>query len=179
MTNKLSIADIVLTGLVITLIYIAGSIIKIPSLGGFVHIGDCMVFLSAVILGTKKGTFAAAVGMALVDVLGGYIFWTPFTFIIKGGMAFIVGTIIQKSNNTNYKIYTIAFLMAGIFMIIGYFFAGIIVAYLITENVTTIMAGVIYSSKDIIGNIIQVIVGIIIALPLAKVAIIMQRNRYN
>ena len=67
--------DLVLTGLMIALIYLAGSIIKIPSIGGFVHIGDCMVFLSVIVLGKKRGAIASAAGMFLVDVLGGYYLW--------------------------------------------------------------------------------------------------------
>lgn len=86
--NKtLNVKELVLMGLMIALVYLAGSIIKIPSLGGFIHIGDCMVFLSVILLGKKKGAVSSALGMFLVDALGGYYLWAPFTLIIKGAMA--------------------------------------------------------------------------------------------
>lgn len=47
--------DLVLTSLIIALVFIAGMVIKIPTVGGFVHLGDCMVFLSVIVLGKKRG----------------------------------------------------------------------------------------------------------------------------
>lgn len=159
--------DLVLTGLMIALIYLAGSIIKIPSIGGFVHIGDCMVFLSVIILGKKRGAIASAIGMFLVDVLGGYYLWAPFTLLIKGCMAYIAGSFIEKINIRNNTLkYIISFSIASIFMVIAYFASGIIMASLFTQKVGLI-EGIIYASKDILGNIIQVITGMIIAVPLS------------
>lgn len=159
--------DLVLTGLMIALIYLAGSIIKIPSIGGFVHIGDCMVFLSVIVLGKKRGAIASAAGMFLVDVLGGYYLWAPFTLIIKGCMAYISGSIIEKVNIKRMTLkYVAAFSVASIFMVIAYFASGIIMASLFTQK-AGLLEGIIYSSKDIIGNVIQVVTGMIIAVPLS------------
>ena len=75
MDNKLSTKELVLMGLMIALVWLAGSVIRIPSVGGFVHVGDCMVFLSVVVLGKKKGAVVSALGMrALVDALGRILF---------------------------------------------------------------------------------------------------------
>ena len=95
MDNKLSTKELVLMGLMIALVWLAGSVIRIPSVGGFVHVGDCMVFLSVVVLGKKKGAVVSALGMMLVDALGGYYLWAPFTFVIKGVMAYIAGSILE------------------------------------------------------------------------------------
>lgn len=169
----------VLMGLMIALTYLAGSIIKIPSVGGFVHIGDCMVFLSVIILGKKKGAVSSGLGMFLVDVLGGYYFWAPFTLIIKGAMAYLAGFILEKMSKSNgTKRYTIAFLCSGIFMVIAYFLSGIIVSGFLTENAGLIQ-GIIFSAKDIVGNIIQVGTGIVIALPLSAVIIRAKQTAFN
>lgn len=167
----LNTKEMVLMGLMIALIFLAGSIIKIPSVGGFVHIGDCMVFLSVIVLGKKKGSVASALGMFLVDALGGYYFWAPFTFIIKGGMAYIEGVVLEKMIDSKETIrYITAFLISGIFMVIAYFFAGIIIAGFFTEKAGLIQ-GLVYASKDIVGNIVQVGTGIVIALPLSAIII--------
>ena len=168
MTQRFNTSDIVLTALMTSLVYIAGSIIKIPSLGGFVHIGDCMVFVSAFLLSPRKAAFASGVGMLLVDVLGGYMLWAPSTFIIKSVMALIAAQIIKQSLFGGYKVQLLAFGVAAIFMVIGYFIAGVIIASVLTGDVDSIMAGILFASRDIVPNIIQVITGIIIALPLCK-----------
>jgi len=169
MTNKIDTKKMVLIGLMIALTFVAGSVIRIPTFGGFVHIGDCMVFISVVLLGKKNGAIASALGMLLVDVLGGYYFWAPFTFIIKGSMAYIVGFILEKLEyKIGFKKYIIAFLSGGVFMVIAYFFAGIIVAMFFTQKGGVIL-GIMYASKDIFGNIIQVVTGMVIAFPLIRV----------
>lgn len=174
-SKNMNTKDMVLMGLMIALVYLAGSIIKIPSLGGFVHIGDCMVFLSVIVLGKKRGSVASGLGMFLVDILGGYYFWAPFTLVIKGVMAYIAGTILEKMTGTKESIrYIIAFIISGVFMVIGYFFSGMIIAGFLTEK-AGIIQGLIYASKDILGNIIQVGTGIVIALPLS--AIVMKAKK--
>ncbi|OCA99247.1 ECF transporter S component [Clostridium beijerinckii] len=168
-SKSLNTSELVLMGLMIALTYIAGSIIKIPSVGGFVQIGDCMVFLSVIVLGRKKGAISSALGMFLVDALGGYYFWAPFTLVIKWGMAYIAGSILEKMSENKVTVrYTIAFVSSGIFMVIAYFFAGIIISGFLTEKIGLIQ-GIAYSAKDILGNIIQVSTGIVIALPLSAV----------
>jgi uncharacterized membrane protein len=179
----LSTKELVLTALMIALVYLAGSIIKVPTVGGFVHIGDCMVFLSVVVLGKKKGAAASAFGMLLVDVLSGYYMWAPFTFVIKGIMAYIAGAIIEKIGGKNAfesfnKQYIIGFIAGGIFMVIGYFFAGTILAGLLTDRIGLVQ-GLAVAAKDIITNIIQVVTGIVIAIPLSAVVISAKKKVFN
>lgn len=181
--NTLRNRELVLTALMIAIVYLAGSIIRIPSIGGFVHIGDCMVFLSVILLGKKRGALASAIGMLLVDVLSGYYFWAPFTFIIKGVMAYIAGSIIEyidnKKGNTQFKAeYIFAFIIAGIFMIIGYFIAGTILAGFFTDKIG-IIKGLAFAAKDIMGNIIQVTTGIVIAMPLSTCIVIAKKRVFN
>lgn len=172
MDNRLSTKELVLMGLMIALVWLAGSVIRIPSVGGFVHLGDCMVFLSVVVLGKKKGSVASAFGMMLVDVLGGYYLWAPFTFIIKGAMAYIAGSILERldSNHGKSFSYIVSFLVSGIFMVVAYFGAGIIMAAFLTEKAGLIQ-GIVYSAKDILGNIVQVGTGIVIALPVSAIVL--------
>ena len=170
MDNKLSTKELVLMGLMIALVWLAGSVIRIPSVGGFVHVGDCMVFLSVVVLGKKKGAVVSALGMMLVDALGGYYLWAPFTFVIKGVMAYIAGSILEvlEMKYSKSVSFVVSCFIAGIFMVIAYFGAGIIMAGFLTEKAGLIQ-GIVYSAKDIIGNIIQVGTGIVIALPVSAI----------
>src|SRR3712207_8052524 len=42
-------------GIMAAIVFVATSIVHIPSIMGVVHLGDSMVFLAAILLGRKKG----------------------------------------------------------------------------------------------------------------------------
>jgi len=79
--------------------------IRVPFTGGYIHLGDSMVFLSGLLLGPLFGAFAAGVGSAFADLLGGYTMWIIPTFLIKALMAGLVGVIIHY---TQHKLRTYA-----------------------------------------------------------------------
>lgn len=125
-TNKL-----VLTALMVCLVLLATYIIKIPSpfTQGYVHLGDTMIFLSVLLLGKKGGAAAAGLGSALADLMGGYAAYAPWTFIIKGLMAFIMGMFIEimlKKKKHHVKIGSVPLIeifgmvIAGFVMVVGY-----------------------------------------------------------
>ncbi|ELC8442971.1 ECF transporter S component [Clostridium perfringens] len=166
----------VFTALMIAIIFISANLIRIPTVGGFVHLGDCMVLLSAALLGKRRGAIASGIGMALVDLYSGYIIWAPFTFIIKALMAYIAGYLLEVNHRKNYLI---PFLFSGVFMVVAYFLAGGIIAFLFTGSSNTLIGALAYSAKDIIGNIIQVGVGIVIALPLSKILYKQEKKSFS
>ncbi|HKM28998.1 MAG TPA: ECF transporter S component [Anaerovoracaceae bacterium] len=129
-TNK-----VVLTALMMCMIILATMFIKVPTpfTQGYVHLGDAMIFLSVLLLGKNRGALAAGLGSAMADVLGGYVAWAPWTFIIKVLMAWVMGIFIermvksQKHHRTLLGvpvIEIIGMVFSGIVMVIGYFVAG-------------------------------------------------------
>ena len=67
---------------------------KVPIGGGYVHFGDCIIYVAAMILGPIPGAVVGAIGHSLADFISGYpIFCIP-TFIIKGIMGFAIGKIV-------------------------------------------------------------------------------------
>ncbi|WP_426348387.1 ECF transporter S component [Alloiococcus sp. CFN-8] len=166
MNSKLR--DLVQIPLMAAIIFVAAYMIHIPTVGGgMVHLGDSMIFIAAVVLGKKRGAYASAVGMALFDILSGFAIWAPFTFIIKGTMAYIAGDILSKSRNLGFKAQLPAFLAASIFMVPAYFLAQVLIGALITGELGWKVA-LIYALKDVPANIFQVGAGIVIAMPLLK-----------
>jgi uncharacterized membrane protein len=85
------------TGIMTALVFIATFAIRIPIpfTDGYVHLGDCMIFLAALLLGWKYGAFAAGVGSMLADLLGGYPHWALPTLVIKALMALLVALAIN------------------------------------------------------------------------------------
>lgn len=129
---------IVLTGLMMCLVTVATMFIKVPVpfTQGYVHLGDSMIFLAVLILGKRDGVIAAGVGSALGDILGGYAFWAPWTLVIKGIMALIMGLfldgMIKKKgaiHGENAKVgflEVVAMTLAGLFMVAGYYVTEVI-----------------------------------------------------
>ena len=128
------IQKLVMTALMICLVLLLTSTFKIPvpMTQGYVHLGDAMIFLSVMLLGKRDGALAAGIGSALGDILGGYAFWAPWTFVIKFLMAFIMGLFIEKAGarhdveNGNYKVTWIdlaGMVIGGLEMAGGYLIA--------------------------------------------------------
>ena len=91
--------------------------IPIPMTQGYVHLGDAMIYLGVLILGKKQGAIAAALGSALGDILGGFAFWAPWSFVIKFAMAYIAGTQIDKTHKV------VSMTAGGLVMCAGYLIA--------------------------------------------------------
>lgn len=94
--------------------------IPIAVTNGYTHLGDCAIFVGVMILGRRDGVFAAAIGAALSDLLGGFLLWVIPTFVIKGIMAFVMGTVIEKALPEKKGNWLIGAILGGICQIVGY-----------------------------------------------------------
>ena len=113
----------VLTALFAAMIYVITAFVKIPTLQGYIHIGDGLIFLAASLLPTPYAMAAGAVGAGMSDYLSGYALWVLPTVIIKAAMASVItskkDTLINKRN-------LIAIIPAAAINIVGYFVASCI-----------------------------------------------------
>ena len=91
--------------------------VPVPVTGGYVHLGDGMIFLAAMLLG-PIGVAAAAVGSALSDLVGGYMTYIIPTFLIKGAIALVAWKLHKPGN---WLQTAIAFIIAEAVMVAGYF----------------------------------------------------------
>lgn len=114
-----SASRLVLTSLTACLIMLGTLLFRIPvpMTQGYVHLGDAMIYIGVLLLGRKQGSFAAALGSALGDILGGFAFWAPWSFIIKYAMAFVAGSLIKRSSRI------ISMTAGGFVMCTGYLIA--------------------------------------------------------
>jgi uncharacterized membrane protein len=134
------------------LVFIATYSFKVPSLHGYTHLGDCMIFISVLILGEKKGGIAGGIGASLADLIGGYMIWIVPTFFIKFIMAFIMGLLIEKFLfNVKFN-WVFGAGIGGIFQIIAY------------TLVKIPLFGMTYAIAGIYGLTIQTISGVIISI---------------
>ncbi|WP_461207087.1 ECF transporter S component [Clostridium sp. DL1XJH146] len=167
---RVNLNSMVYVALMAAVIYAIAQI-RVPAPMGVVHLGDSMVLMAAILLGKKKGAVAAAIGMTLFDILGGYLVWAPFTMVIKFSMAYVAGAIAFRKdyNGENIKNNLLAFIVASIVMIFGYYLSGIIVAKMLLSSAATWYAANIMALNEVIFNVGQGVAAIVIALPLSKV----------
>lgn len=125
----------------------------IPANGGLVHLGNVPVFVAAAIFGKKEGAVTGALGLGLFDLLNGWVAWAPFTFVICGLIGFTYATIVKERTSIIFQI--LAVVVAVIIKVGGYYIAE----------------GIIYGNwiapaASIPGNIVQITVAGIIAIPI-------------
>lgn len=79
--------------LMIALVLISTYAIKIPVpfTQGYIHAGDSMIFIAALLFGWRFGALAGGIGSTMADLLGGYAHWAIPTLIIKTLMGAFVG----------------------------------------------------------------------------------------
>ena len=108
----------VFCALVFTMTWVA---IPAPSVGN-INLGDCMVILSASLIGGWYGTLAAALGASLCDIASGYTIYAPGTFIIKALMVVVI-ILLRKVAFKNNKLLSliVSGVCAEVVMILGYF----------------------------------------------------------
>ena len=163
--NREKTIKIILAGLMMAMIVVATMLIVIPSpfTGGYIHLGDAMIFLSVLILGWRYGAVAAGAGSALADLLVGYAVWAPWTLIIKGVMGAVMGLFILKAMQKPGK----SILGVPVYQLIGMILAGcfMVAGYYVAEGV--IYGNFVAAALGIPWNIVQFSVGTVIATILA------------
>ncbi len=120
MKNTYTVKDITKMAMMATITFIGVYLVKIPSLHGYAHLGDCMIFLSVMVLGSRKGALAGGIGAALSDLIGGYMQWIIPTFFIKYIMGRIMGLFIDKIMPEAKLNWLIGSVVGGIVQIILY-----------------------------------------------------------
>ena len=96
MKSDSQIRGLTKTAMMAAIIFVSIYLIKIPVPNGYTHLGDCMIFLGVILLGTKRGALAGGIGGALSDLLAGYMHWVFPTLVIKYLMAFLMGLFIDR-----------------------------------------------------------------------------------
>ena len=154
--NDQKVRKLVLSALMAALVYVATSIIQIPSpMSGYVNLGDCFVLLSGWLLGPWYGAAAAGIGSMLVDLLGSYAHYAPGTLIIKGLDALVAALIFRAMGRSKAGL-VVSGIVGEIIMVLGYF------AY-----ASLILGKGLAAAASIPGNIVQGVAGIVIGLVLA------------
>ena len=162
MSDK-KVQKLVVSAVLAALACVATMVVQIPSpMNGYVNLGDCFVLLSGWLLGPWYGGAAAGIGSMLTDLLSGYGYYAPGTFVIKGLDALVAALIFKAMGRTSAAA-IVSGVVGEIIMVVGYFgYAGLL------------LGKGIGAAASIPGNLVQAAMGLVIGFVLLKV---MQKTR--
>lgn len=161
--SKFTTKDLAETGMMAAIIF-AGTYLNIPYYVGssrsMIHLGTAVLFIAVLLVGKNKGAIAAAVGLSLFDLFSATPVWAPFTFVIKGGMAYIAGLMAYRGKYNGDSILNniFAFALGGIFNIVGYYLVDVL-----------FYGSFIVAFQHIPSSLVTTIIGIVAAVPVGKI----------
>lgn len=153
----MKIKNLVLSGVFAAIICVTTMFPHLPVgiNGGYVHIGDTFIYLTASFLSPAYAIAASAIGSGLADLMVAPIYILP-TVIIKSLMALMFtanGSKILCKHNV------LATVFAGIICIIGYYIAEVILAGNFISPIISTLQGLI---QPVLSGIIYVVIASVI-----------------
>lgn len=98
--------------------------VKLPTPGGgYIHLGDAVIYLAACFLPTPYAMAAAGIGGALSDLFGGYFMYLLPTFLIK---ALIAMPFTCRNDRILTKRNTLMVVPAGMITVVGYYLTKVV-----------------------------------------------------
>jgi uncharacterized membrane protein len=132
--------------------------IPIPATSGYFNIGETTIYIAALIFGPLVGAMAGGIGSALSDAFLGFGLFAPGTFFIKGAEGLIVGflNITLRKRISNLTVCaTISVVVGGLEMVAGYFlYEQFVIGYPFAVALA-----------EVPFNIVQMLIGLIVAVP--------------
>ena len=117
--------ELVFTALMTALVFAATYLPHIPIPLGYAHLGDAVIFLLALLAPRRSALFAACIGSALADLLGGFALWIVPTLVIKFVMAEIIYRVARRGDRIAPRVSVItALLLSSLWMAAAYTLAG-------------------------------------------------------
>ena len=92
---------------------------------GYVHFGDSIIYITALLLGPLPAAFAGGVGHAMADYISGYPVYILPTLVIKSLTGFTFGLI--AGDGRSFVRLSAAFMVALVIITGGYFLAEIVI----------------------------------------------------
>ncbi|HBN96409.1 MAG TPA: ECF transporter S component, partial [Firmicutes bacterium] len=114
----------ILTALLIALVTVTTMVVNIPFVRGYINIGDTVVLVAGLVFGPAVGAAAGALGSSLADLLLGYAYWAPWTFVIKGLEGFLAGWLVGRMQKATTSGAALGASVAVVVMVLGYFVAS-------------------------------------------------------
>lgn len=147
--------------LALTFVVTRFTVIPIPATKGFFNLGEVIIYIAAITFGPMVGLLAGGIGSALADLSAAPQF-APFTLVIKGIEGYVVGRLAGETTATRLR----ATIIGGAWIVLGYFLAEVVFARALGIAPTPATA-VALALTELPFNVVQVAVGVAVAVPLS------------
>lgn len=159
------------TGMLTAMIFVLTVVIHVPAPTGYVHFGDVLVYVGAMLLGSPWALIAAALGEGLADIISGFPIYVPATVLIKIGLALPFVLAAKRQRQLLSLRSGMLTVLSGALNVGGYFAADLI----IDKS---------YAIVNIPGNLVQAagsaVIFLILALALDKTGVTEKfRNQWS
>lgn len=132
MNKNKKLRFLILTALFAAMTFVLTFSIKIPMPGGgYIHLGDTMIYLAASILPTPLAMLGAAIGGAMSDFAGGYTMFVLPTLIIK---ALICVPFTSKNEKIICKRNLLACVVSAVITLAGYYLTDVVLLAMSSAN---------------------------------------------
>ena len=123
--KRAHLSNIVFTALFAALI-LAVTRLSVPIALGYIHLGDAMIYLAALILPAPYAAAAAAIGAGLADFTAGYAVYVLPSFVIKTLLVLAAKGLCRLSGKPAIQDGLVC--AAGIITVVGYYLADAVIA---------------------------------------------------
>jgi len=155
---------VAITAVMTALVMLGILIVHIPTpTGGYVHLGDILIYFAAFAFGPIVGGVAGGFGAALSDVISGYAIFALMSLIVHGVQGYVVGR--MAHGKTSLPRLILAAVVGGIILVVGYYIGEVLLFGYIQPTPTS--AGTLafgYAATELIPNTLQAIFGALGAL---------------
>lgn len=131
--------------------------LRIPTATGFISLVEAGIVIAAWNFGATGGLIVGGLTGFLLDLMSGYPQWMVISLIVHGTEGAVFGYLGREKNSLSRIISIIA---GGAVMVTGYFLGGILLQLL---NHASFQTAVYASMIDILGNVLQVLAGSLLA----------------
>lgn len=101
--------------------------VYVPATRGYFNLGECMIYLVALLFEPVTAAFAGGVGSALADISLGYLIYAPATLLIKAAEGAVASKLAKKIRAKGESI----LLPMALLVVAGYFILILIIGYTI------------------------------------------------
>lgn len=138
-------------------------VVKVPTPTGFVSLVEVGIFVSAWRFGRTSGMIVGGLTGLLLDLLAGYPQWMLFSLLIHGAEGWLI-------DNQSKRFKHLWSLLIGLVVVVGgYWFSGGLLMWLMAGMNMSLMTALIATLAEIPLNIVQVLVGWLVARLLIQV----------
>lgn len=157
---------IVIAAMFAALTAVMTAFVKIPTAGGYVHLGDSMIYLAASFLPLPYAVAAAAIGGGIADLITGYADVAVYTVIIKAVNAVFFSSKGDKLFTKRNALMTIP---SGLVTVIGYSISKLIRVLLAGGNLqSAITAAALKMPENAVQAVGSALIFIAVAIALDR-----------